>query len=159
MKDYRVRTRAETEAYFEQVRKDNNWPRGHVDDWDAPEEVKAAARAWLPFAGHVRSDMPSDRRGLIAVVHDIFVADQPAEFDWHKKAKLIAKKTGQKVFVVMTTGRWHMMLFSIKVAEDEEPERDWYDDCETRKGTRVYANDQYIAHYDPDGTFHFDGAS
>lgn len=157
MKDYRLTTRDDVLARFEEDRKEHNWPTGHIDTW-TDREAAARAANHDPRHGYARGPFPSDRKGLIAVMHPLFMVDQPSEFDWHKKAELIAKKTGQKVFVVMTEARWHLMLFSIKAMEDGD-EYDWYDDHETDGQKRVYANDQYIAHYDPDGTFHFDGAS
>lgn len=159
MKDYRLTTRAAVLARYEEDRKEHNWPTGHIDTW-TDRDAAARAVGHDPMQGYVRGPFPGDRQGLIAAMHALFMVDQPAEFDWHKKAELMAKKTGQKVFVVMTEARWHLMLFSIKVARDDDgKEDDWYDDHETDGKKRVYANDQYICHYDPDGTFRFDGAS
>lgn len=110
------------------------------------------------FFGYVSDGLPGDREGLIAVMHDLILAKGGTLF-WNEMAANIAKQTGQRVYIIMTETRWHMMLFAIERREEDELDCLWYDEFEIVDGKREYANDQFIAHYDPDGTYGFDGAS
>jgi hypothetical protein len=112
---------------------ENNRPRGYVT---GPE-------------------MPSDRQGLLASLHDrCCVTDEQVEW-FHRLAKSIAKETGRRIYVTFTTSRWHLILLSTT----DERGRLWYDQTELENGVRVYADDQFIGHYDPDGSFQVDGVS
>jgi len=110
------------------------------------------------ISGYSWGGPPADRKGLIAILHDQCTIDgQYARF--HDLAQQVAKQTGQRVYMVYTTGRWHLLLFAIDVTTSVGVEgvegKVWYDDMPGG----VYANDQSISHYDPDGTFTMDGES
>lgn len=148
MKDYRVDYR--NEAQFRAVIEENH-----------------AKGAPSHFHGYVRGGLPADRKGLIVILHDLIMVQGGTAF-WNEMAADVARQTGQRVYIIMTEQRWHMMLFGIVVPVDaKEPEGEthlWYDEYEVMEVAagvrkRTYANDQFIAHYDPDGTYGFDGAS
>lgn len=70
----------------------------------------------------------------------------------------------QTVFVVMTEQRWRMLFFGFKLTDPNHradfglelgEEKIWYDDYPDGK----YANDQFVGHYDPDGSWHIDSVS
>lgn len=129
-------------------------------------EVLKAAEASTPpvdypacMRGLVRGPMPEDRRGLLAVMHDQCMRTDEQMARHHLLAMELAKQTGQRVYMVYTTGRWHLLLLAIEVTTSVGVEgvegKLWYDDMPGG----VYANDQHISHVNPDGTYDVDGAS
>lgn len=139
MKDYRIDTQEKFRALLE-----------------AAERKDPDAQGWRALEGYVRGPLPLDRRGLIAAFHDLFQYTEDQVPPINALACSIAITTKQTVFIVQTTTRWTLLLFQIVIdrPESEGPSL-WYDEEENGK----YANDQYIAHVDPDGTFHIDGLS
>lgn len=112
---------------------------------------------------YVRGDLPPDRRGLIAVYHPLL--EYTGDFLEHinEVAKWIARSQGRRVFVVMTESRWRLLLFGFETPPErrenfileECDEHIWYDDYEDGK----FANDQFVGHYDPDGSWYVDSIS
>jgi hypothetical protein len=105
--------------------------------------VDGDPEAWK--AGYVRSRMPSDRKGLIAAFHAQLMLDDEHCAQVNKMAEDIARRTKQRVYVVGTTGGWHLLLFGLDDGS--------YDDNEDGE----YADDQFIGYYDPE--WHFVGCS
>jgi hypothetical protein len=100
--------------------------------------------------------MPPDRKGLIAVFHPLCVRTKEQILVLNDLAKACAADTGQRVYTVMTQDRWYLLLFGIPVTNQDSGQGGvWYDD---RPGG-VVADDRYIAHFDPDGSWTLDGAS
>ena len=121
---------------------------------------------------YVRSGLPPDRKGLIAVYHPLLEYtdgfEQTSDFvaSINETAKRIAMEQQQTVFVVMTECRWRLLVFGEPVTDPkrredfgledgDDEEHIWYDDYEDGK----FANDQFVGHYDPDGTWHVDSIS
>ncbi len=125
----------------------------HQGSW-SDAEMKA-----LQDRRNVLEEFPPDREGLIAVLHPWFDETEEHRERLYAVIKSIAMATGRHVFYVMTESRWRLVLFGIDYGqpedEDEEPRGLWYDQTENGHD----ANDQFISHYDPDGTYHLDGAS
>ena len=106
------------------------------------------------------SGLPPDRKGLIAVFHPLM--EYTGEFlgHMHEVMKLIAMYKKRTVFFVMDDQKWRLVLFGYVITDPKILEEDfglepgitriWYDQ---------YANDQFISHYDPDGSYHVDGVS
>lgn len=114
---------------------------------------------------------PPDRKGLLAVLHP-----RLSSFDEVAAMALVAARgLGRRVYAVQTEDRWYMVLLGIPRADlpaatrkahadDGDFDRDgddgglpepFYDDYPDGK----YANDQYIAYYEPDGSYHLFGES
>ena len=121
------------------------------------EEGKSAIETY------VRAGLPPDRKGLIAVYHPLLEYTGRFLEQVSDVAKLIAMEQQQTVFVVMTETRWRLLLFGFQTPDDRlenfglEPgaEHIWYDDYEDGK----FANDQFVGHYAPDGSWHVDSIS
>lgn len=124
--------------------------------------------------GFVTGPLPPDRRGLLAAMHDRCCVTDEQIAAFNNVAASIAKETGRRVYVTFTRSRWHLILLAIEFPPDRDHDTAyiWFDDTEPRAsnepvyagdpsavGDRVYADDQYIAHYEPDGSWHFDGCS
>jgi hypothetical protein len=118
---------------------------------------------------------PTDRRGLLAAIHPALVPldEEYSRAQWahiHERgpdpekdgrllalsehyppsdmAKAFAVRLKRRVYVVTTEQRWHLLVLALDDGD--------YDD--QRPGGK-YANDQAIAYYDPDGSYHFVGCS
>ena len=107
-----------------------------------------------PLYKYVFSGLPPDRKGLIAAVHPLFNYTEGFRTQLADSAKVIAVDRKQPVFIVQTEDHWLLILFG----EEREPTKDnefttWYDDGGES------ASDQFIGHYDPNGTWHLDSAS
>ena len=115
---------------------------------------------------YVRSGLPPDRKGLIAVFHPLL--EYTGNFLEHINdvAKTIAMEQQQTVFVVMTECRWRLLVFGEPVTDpkrredfgledDDDEEHIWFDDHPGGE----FANDQFVGHYDPDGSWHVDSIS
>lgn len=141
--------------------------RGLMDDYRIQDEndllcvVEANAPAsWRRT--HVWGDLPPDRRGLIAAFHPQCLL-QPDWVGWiNRIAEGVARSTGQVVFHIMASNSgWNLLLFGFSVTEPlaqasgVEPGSVWYDD-QVEEGCD---HDQYIARYDPDGSWHLLGVS
>ena len=101
-----------------------------------------------PEEGWVRGiAAPEDRRGLIAMFHAQCMLTEEHVGQVNKMAEAIAVRTQQRVYIVGTETRWHLLLFA-----DEDGGYDSVVDGQ-------YANDQFIGYYEPDGAWHLVGCS
>ena len=105
---------------------------------------------------YVRDSLPPDREGLIAVIHPFVEYSNEFICQIHGVAKAIAMAEGRPVFFVMTESRWRLLLLGeVRVSEETGEEFPWHDDEEGGE----FANDQFVGHYDPDGSWHVDSIS
>jgi hypothetical protein len=115
---------------------------------------------------YVRDNLPPDRKGLIAVYHPLIEYTGDFLDHIHRAAEAIAMEHKRPVFMVMTETRWRLILFGEPVTDQkrredfglenwDDEEHIWYDSYENGE----YANDQFVGHYDPDGSWHVDSVS
>lgn len=118
-----------------------------IELYTRAEEADPNAKGWEAIKGYVRWAPPTDRQGLIAIIHDQCMRTEDQVAELNLLAKQVAKQTNQRVYHVFTESRWNILLFALDDGS--------YDENEDGK----YANDQYIAYYDPDGTYKLVGVS
>lgn len=92
MNDYRCKTKEQLCKLLEAAEEEDNNP-----NWE---------RGW------VRHDLPPDREGLIAAFHDQCMVDPMHIVHVNTMAEDVAVRSQQRVYLVMTVTRWHLLLFA-----------------------------------------------
>ena len=101
-------------------------------------------------------DLPPDRKGLIAAFHPVLEYTGATLTALHASMEQLAIETNRPIFFVMTKTKWRLILFGYeRVPTEDDGGTVGYDDEE--KGE--YANDQFVSHYETDGTYRVDSIS
>lgn len=100
---------------------------------------------------------PPDRPGVIAILHPL----STDTFDSGAMAELVARRTGQRVYRLLTEEHWTLLAFA---RDDGEAPGSGPSDDDAPRGAPgpdglPWRNDQVIDYFDPDGSWQLVGAS